>query len=68
MVNYQARFLSTLILDVFALALWQTNRVHPSFAKMISSVSRKAHVGYKRAFRLALQIYAHRDAPNQHFD
>jgi len=31
--------------------------------KMISSVSRKAHIGYKRAFRLALQIYAHRDAP-----
>gem|GEM_PF-4648379 len=25
--------------------------------KMISSVSWKAHIGYKRAFRLALQIY-----------
>ena len=33
--------------------------------KTISSVSRKFHVYYKRAFRLALRIYAHWDVPKK---
>jgi len=42
------------------------NRVHPSFAKKtLSSVSRKAHVDYKRAFRLALRIYENGMHPPQ---